>query len=811
MNKAILSFVFFIPLLFSSYSVNASHYMGADITFDCIRCDTIGGFCEYEIKLVIYRDCRGIAMSTIHEVRLENTACPSLNQKVTLNVDTVIDITPLCPGEYSICSDPRGVLGIERHEFSSTVYIPIGCGGKWNFSSGPWNARNSAISTISPVGDMYITGCISLPDEGCNNVPRFREYPTAFACVGQKTIYNHGGWDPDGDSLSYKFIPCYNDSALVVPYVFPLDEYSPLWVEAGTDVTIDPVSGNIVFKADREQVGILCVEVTEWRDGMILSKTMRDMQYIIEDCDNQIPISSGIDTTWEPDEILELGVCPGQPIDFKICSRDYDSLDIVSMTWNFGIAGASFTVTGAGTFDDRPCGRFMWTPTAADIGTHTFLVTVADDACPIIGSSVKGYIIHVRPAHLDALNDTTVCKGDPFIPILESSVTFDSFSWTPTTDITDPSIPSPILTPGTTTTYHIYASNGYCDAEDSITITVLPDPNIEADQDLVVCFGETVVLNATHDGKLIEWLNTGENTTSIIVTPDTSTLYVVRTINEFGCESFDTVLVEVIPLPKVNAGGPDSICLYESQQINANVGDEVVSWTWDPNIGTDLSIEVVPGESGFYILEVVDSNGCQNRDTFFLTVHELPEPDYKDTSIYLGELLPVGPIGACLPLQHIEWKNLDGTPAIGYLDCPPDDPDCTDPVHESYPWINITEDKYFIVDYLDCHGCPGTDTFLVRVIPEAVLDIPNAFTPNDDGLNDEFYPLIRGPGIIEEFKVFNRWGQLLFETTEIGKGWDGTINGTPQEIGTYVWLINYRVTAETDETFFRTGNVTLIR
>ncbi|HPH25021.1 MAG TPA: gliding motility-associated C-terminal domain-containing protein [Chitinophagaceae bacterium] len=107
-------------------------------------------------------------------------------------------------------------------------------------------------------------------------------------------------------------------------------------------------------------------------------------------------------------------------------------------------------------------------------------------------------------------------------------------------------------------------------------------------------------------------------------------------------------------------------------------------------------------------------------------------------------------------------------------------------------------------------GCFGEDEIAVRIFntnPE--IFIPTAFTPNSDGKNDVLKPILVGITKLDYFKIYNRWGQLVFETNEIGKGWNGTLNGTPQASGTFVFLaqgVNY-----TGKTIFKKGTVVLIR
>jgi gliding motility-associated-like protein len=107
-------------------------------------------------------------------------------------------------------------------------------------------------------------------------------------------------------------------------------------------------------------------------------------------------------------------------------------------------------------------------------------------------------------------------------------------------------------------------------------------------------------------------------------------------------------------------------------------------------------------------------------------------------------------------------------------------------------------------------GCPANDSLTVFVSPETILDLPNAFSPGSGtSINDELRIIKRGIATLNYFKIFNRWGQMIFSTTDINQGWNGQFNGVPQPLGTYVYLID--ATTSTGKKFYKQGNVTLIR
>jgi gliding motility-associated-like protein len=127
----------------------------------------------------------------------------------------------------------------------------------------------------------------------------------------------------------------------------------------------------------------------------------------------------------------------------------------------------------------------------------------------------------------------------------------------------------------------------------------------------------------------------------------------------------------------------------------------------------------------------------------------------------------------------------------------------------SNPVFNYDRNVEFIIKVRDLSGCPTFDTLLVRVFEEADIRVPTAFSPNGDGHNDYLDYFLIGIEKFKRFLVFNRWGQLLFETKDPKQRWDGTFNGKKQPLETYVWLAE----GENSKgiTIFRRGQTILLR
>jgi len=132
------------------------------------------------------------------------------------------------------------------------------------------------------------------------------------------------------------------------------------------------------------------------------------------------------------------------------------------------------------------------------------------------------------------------------------------------------------------------------------------------------------------------------------------------------------------------------------------------------------------------------------------------------------------------------------------------------PLSQKYP-ITLMENNYPVTLIVTSNiGCSDTAINNIRVLKSCYIAVPNAFTPNDDGLNDYLYPLNAFKADNLEFKVYNRLGQLVFQSTDWTSKWDGTFKGQPQDPGVFVWTLKYTL-RDTGKSFFLKGSAVLIR
>ncbi|EJF53070.1 hypothetical protein SapgrDRAFT_1353 [Saprospira grandis DSM 2844] len=485
----------------------ATHVMGADLAWECV------GPNQYLFRLNLYRDCNGVNLGTTARITINGCG---LNSSYTLNRVTGYpqDITPLCPSEPTACSG-NGAYGVESFLYERVITLPAGC-TDYRISY-QLCCRNRAITTLTNGGgeSLYIEAHMDNTLSPCDNSPQFLNIPTAFLCRNQPVFYNHGGYDPDGDSLVYSLIDCEEARNNPVEYSGGFGGTTPLSSSSG--INIDPNTGAIAFTPTTQQVGVLCVLVEEYRAGVKIGETVRDLQFTVLNCSNTLPAATGIDLATGNGVIdYEVTSCFGNALCFDILGSDPDGNNVL-MYWNGAIPGATFTTTQIS--GDSVLGQFCWNPTVADVGQHTFTVTVQDDDCPLLGANTFTYTVNVianpNPA-VTALPDTTICAGES-VPLQAvanaptAPTVIDSIVWSPNTGLNTNQGANVIATPAITTIYQttIYYSDG-CTTSDFVVVNVQDDPMVAVTPNGVnACSGSLVTLVGAADraSYTFEWFD----------------------------------------------------------------------------------------------------------------------------------------------------------------------------------------------------------------------------------------------------------------------------------------------------------------
>jgi gliding motility-associated-like protein len=344
----------------------------------------------------------------------------------------------------------------------------------------------------------------------------------------------------------------------------------------------------------------------------------------------------------------------------------------------------------------------------------TILITVNDD-------------VPIAPG-----TDTTICAGDSVVlGGAPTSPIGTSYIWFPNGGtINDDTLANPTVFPTITTTYYVVATNDTCTAIDSVTITINSAPTINAGVDIDICIGDSIQLNAIGGINYI-WQPGGLLTDSTISNPigfpNDTTEFIVFGTDLNGCSAFDSVIVNVNPLPIISAGAATSICSGDSVQLTASGG---VSYLWIP--GSSLSDSTISNPIAFplgsttYIVTGIDAIGCSNLDSLTVTVNQLNITDLTDTIICIGEALQL---------------TVNGPPGATYLWTPATNLSNTtifNPITTTQ--VTIT----YIVTVTDNNGCIDTTSILVTAEPKPTASFTQETAPTCDGISVEFTNLSIG-------------------------------------------------------------------
>lgn len=295
-------------------------------------------------------------------------------------------------------------------------------------------------------------------------------------------------------------------------------------------------------------------------------------------------------------------------------------------------------------------------------------------------------------------------------------------------------------------------------------------------------------------------LDTSAEFEPTFVYPDSGT-YVVSLIVNKGTTCPDSIsrFVKVYPTLSANIGFKTPVCPNDTVQFTDLTSStyQVNSWVWKFDDASPYATVKNPAHvyrnGGLYNVALVAQNakGCFDTAYGKITVDPFYPDAGDDTVIVRGEKIYFNATGGFL----YQW-----TPG-SYLN----NPNIANPVG-TYTDTGTFQYSVFVTSM---SGCKGYDTLTVKVIDGAYLVVPNAFTPNGDGLNDYLRPIGVGFQHINSFRIFNRWGQQVFYTHTFEDGWDGNFNGRQADIGVYYWSLSIRDRFGNDQEL--KGDVTLLR
>lgn len=458
-------------------------------------------------------------------------------------------------------------------------------------------------------------------------------------------------------------------------------------------------------------------------------------------------------------------------------------------------------------------------PSTTTPGTYFWYVSQSINGCESDRDTVE---IEVVPKPQPPVADTAeLCLNGP---TMQMTATGQDLLWysIPTGGIGSPVAPSPSTSTIDVITYYVSQTVDGCESDRDTSVAIV-DTLVTVRlsiKDPAFCLYDTIEIS--QQGQMPDTANftwTWDGAT--VISGDTSGPYMVKwntpgikTITVFaddnGCKASDTTTVEALPIPNARFELGDEVCA--GQELDVVVTEDLFeasqfTWSFDTLLTGIINVDsnkftVMWDTAGVQVisLQTISDSGCVS-DIYYdtITVRDYPKP----------QILPVENSTLCLRTEiPIQVKPLTGgqyrykwEPEEYFLEN-----------LNSSVTARIPSSGFISVTATDQYGCSGSDSTHLKVKLCCTADLPNAFSPNGDGRNDDFGIMSNGRYEISAFRVVNRYGQIVFSTTNQNDRWDGTKDGEPQGIGTYYYYIKYScLDDDANNEVETTGDIILIR
>jgi len=380
--------------------------------------------------------------------------------------------------------------------------------------------------------------------------------------------------------------------------------------------------------------------------------------------------------------------------------------------------------------------------------------------------------------------NTTICNGESIQLNISGG---SNYEWSPALTLDDSNSANPIATPTENTTYTVTGEGGECGGGGTASVIIsIDDFNFSLGPDIVNCVtAEGQTLDAGEEAQSYLW-NTGESTQTINAT--TTGDYTVNVVSPAGCDYSDEISLINSQAPTLafsapnNGSCPPATFTLNDESIPIE-SDPIVAWNWqvDGNSYNNSSTTIGLQNSGNYAvtLEVTTELGCIETLTIddYLNVFSSPTPEFITESAELSKCdKTIELINLSTDYDSLSWNFGNGVTI-------------NEDTVSTYTYSEVS-DYTIALTTVNSLGCEKT--FYKQIIPETSIPFfaPNAFTPDEDDLNEVFMPIL-GCHDNFEFWVFNRWGENVFYSNDINVGWDGIYKDQLSPIGIYSWKARF--------------------
>ncbi|MDB5203825.1 MAG: hypothetical protein JWQ27_3234 [Ferruginibacter sp.] len=461
-----------------------------------------------------------------------------------------------------------------------------------------------------------------------------------------------------------------------------------------------------------------------------------------------------------------------------------NSNGVVSLTGGGGVPGYDYAISPFSTY--QASGNGVFTGLAA--GTYTFRVRDTK------GCTKDTTVTLAEPPALNATAANTTkasCSNNDGIITASPSGGTSPYTFA----IAGPTVNTSGATSGIFTglslgnyTVTVTDAKG-CTKPATAAVDTIDNMTLTLGADQTICVGSSITLQPQTNPltSVYKWRSTNAPITTLssdivknpVATPTDTAQYILNA--KWGvCTREDSMIINVLHKPVAHAGKDTAICFstYAILRGSATNTSGAVLYSWAPVADFDKADTAVavarPDSAGLhvYTLTVRDNYGCNFSVTDDVNVTvQPPVPAYAGHDTIAIKSVP---------------HQLFGSGGTSYVWSP------ASPLNNPFapnPLATLTNDTKFTLVVTDIAGCIGYDTVFVKVYEGPTYYIPNTFTPNGDGLNDIFRAIPVGINKTDWFRIFNRYGELVFETNQWLKGWDGTYKGKAQPMGVYIWII----------------------
>jgi gliding motility-associated-like protein len=404
-------------------------------------------------------------------------------------------------------------------------------------------------------------------------------------------------------------------------------------------------------------------------------------------------------------------------------------------------------------------------------------------------------ILTILPApSVSAGPDLIFCTNTNGILISASGA--GNAAWNPINSLSNPSILTPFAFPTSITNYTLTVTNAQgCSASDIVKITPAVATNVYVSNNISICLGDSSTLIASGTNTYAWYPNSYSisNQNSNLVFPISNTTYSVvgsNTIN--NCKDTATVSITIIPLPIYNLIGDNIICIGDTTTIMAT---QINTYQWYPSEfvinQNDPFVSLIPTTNTIFTVSATDANNCNSIKTLQIIVDQPPYLSIKKSNdIQCGTNQAQLTVSGGLSYIWLPSNTLNNASIFNPLASP------------------VASTTYTVL--ANSIACSTLDSITLNVFNNDDIGtvIPNAFSPNGDGINDCFLPISKANFIDYNLKIINRWGNVVFESTDSKQCWDGQQKNGQIDLGTYYYIL----LAETQcSTIKRTGDLLLIK